>query len=325
MSAARSGPSLCLAVALAAATTLLPRPASAAECGTVLAQSTALDSDITCGPGQVALIVAASNITVDLKGHTITGPYTGMLETGGIGVLVAAPFTGVQIRNGTIRGFGIGVRLDQTSGNTVRTLTLLQHVRGVDVANANANLIEKNRIANSALDAVRLGGISSGNVVVQNTLSANVFGLGAADDSSANTLAQNTVTGGGAWGIAVFTTGAGNVVSRNTVTGTAVDGIVVSATSVGTLVTQNGASGNGRHGVFVDAGATGTHLEQNTVTQNGDDGLHVRSTATTLTKNTATYNTDLGIEAIAGVTDGGGNTAYGNGNPLQCTGVACSP
>jgi hypothetical protein len=38
----------------------------------------------------------------------------------------------------------------------------------------------------------------------------------------------------------------------------------------------------------------------------------------------ANGNDDLGIEAVAGVTDGGGNQASGNGNPAQCTGVACS-
>ena len=33
--------------------------------------------------------------------------------------------------------------------------------------------------------------------------------------------------------------------------------------------------------------------------------------------------TTLGIEAVFGVTDGGGNRAHGNGNPSQCTNVAC--
>jgi hypothetical protein len=42
------------------------------------------------------------------------------------------------------------------------------------------------------------------------------------------------------------------------------------------------------------------------------------------TRNSAFFNHDLGIEAVPGVTDGGGNRARGNGNPEgQCTGVAC--
>jgi hypothetical protein len=44
---------------------------------------------------------------------------------------------------------------------------------------------------------------------------------------------------------------------------------------------------------------------------------------TTLTGNHALRNGDLGIEAVFGVTDGGRNKAHGNGNPAQCTNVAC--
>lgn len=33
----------------------------------------------------------------------------------------------------------------------------------------------------------------------------------------------------------------------------------------------------------------------------------------------------LGINAVAGVTDLGGNRAHGNGDPLQCRNVFCAP
>jgi hypothetical protein len=36
------------------------------------------------------------------------------------------------------------------------------------------------------------------------------------------------------------------------------------------------------------------------------------------------HNGDLGIEAVAGVADGGGNKARGNGSPAQCTNIACT-
>ena len=71
----------------------------------------------------------------------------------------------------------------------------------------------------------------------------------------------------------------------------------------------------------------GTLIEDNLARQNGDDGIEidgVRSTVqTTLTENSANRNVDLGIEAATGVTDGGGNKANGNGNPLQCLNVVC--
>jgi hypothetical protein len=43
----------------------------------------------------------------------------------------------------------------------------------------------------------------------------------------------------------------------------------------------------------------------------------------TLVGNIAVHNGDLGIEAVVGVTDGGGNHAAANGDPRQCTHVAC--
>jgi hypothetical protein len=62
--------------------------------------------------------------------------------------------------------------------------------------------------------------------------------------------------------------------------------------------------------------------------QNADENrlsrLTVSVNAATIARNTATENGDLGMEAVAGVTDGGGNKASSNGNAAQCTGVVCS-
>ena len=73
----------------------------------------------------------------------------------------------------------------------------------------------------------------------------------------------------------------------------------------------------------MDAGNTRTLIDGNLATANLDDGIDVDSASSTLVRNSANRNYDLGIEAVAGVTDGGGNKASGNGNPLQCTNVFC--
>ncbi len=57
----------------------------------------------------------------------------------------------------------------------------------------------------------------------------------------------------------------------------------------------------------------------------GENGIEVIAPGTFIGWNTATKNGDLGIEAVPGVTDGGGNHASGNGNPLQCVNVRCAP
>jgi hypothetical protein len=43
-----------------------------------------------------------------------------------------------------------------------------------------------------------------------------------------------------------------------------------------------------------------------------------------LADNLALSNADLGIEAVPGVTDGGGNVARHNGDQRQCTNIVCS-
>ena len=77
--------------------------------------------------------------------------------------------------------------------------------------------------------------------------------------------------------------------------------------------------------LHVAADSSNTLLRLNTVTGASDDGIDTDSATTTFDRNKANYNGDLGIEAVPGVTDLGGNTASGNGNPLQCQNVFCLP
>ena len=85
-------------------------------------------------------------------------------------------------------------------------------------------------------------------------------------------------------------------------------------------------------GITVQAGARQAQVQGNTVrrlagggiTVAGDDGLDADSPSTTITANVANDNADYGVEAVPGVTDGGGNRASGNGQPAQCLGVVCA-
>jgi parallel beta-helix repeat protein len=76
-------------------------------------------------------------------------------------------------------------------------------------------------------------------------------------------------------------------------------------------------------GIFVGAFTAGTIVRGNHAHGNDGDGIEVQGTATRITDNTADDNGDFGIDAVAGVIDGGGNVASGNGNPVQCRNVFC--
>jgi len=284
---------LCTAGFVALMAAASPAHASHVGCGSVIMTNTTLDTDVGPCAGD-GLIVAASNITLDLSGHTVAGTGTGT------GVRVGQQF-GVVVKNGAVVGFHEGLVLDEADGNTITLLALSGNVRqGITLAGSNNNLIDRNTIFDNGGDAIRLG-LSSDNEVRRNTTTGNVFGIGVADGSTNNLIARNTVSDSDVFGIAVFSSANNNRVVSNTVVGT--------------------ASGDG---ISVSADSSGARLRRNTANANGDDGIDVDNPSTRVTENVANDNADLGIEAVAGTRDGGGNTASGNGNPAQCVGVSCS-
>lgn len=71
-----------------------------------------------------------------------------------------------------------------------------------------------------------------------------------------------------------------------------------------------------------------TMIRRNLVTHADGDGIQLLGPCTgletsTLTRNVAAHNGGLGIVTVLDTTDGGGNVAAGNGNPLQCLNIVC--
>jgi parallel beta-helix repeat protein len=129
------------------------------------------------------------------------------------------------------------------------------------------------------------------------------------DGSSGNLIEDNTVSETEASGI-IVDGGSENVIQRNAVSDTAGSGILVGP-------------------FYHEGGSVETVVKGNLVTRAGsgfryDDGIHVEDAGTVIADNRANHNFDLGIQAVPGVIDGGGNTAFGNGNPLQCLNVVCN-
>ena len=93
------------------------------------------------------------------------------------------------------------------------------------------------------------------------------------------------------------------------------------------MILRNVVEGAGVDGISVGTETSNpvenTRIDANWVSGSGDDGIDIRRAATVLADNWANDNADLGIFAVAGVIDGGGNRARGNGNPAECVGVAC--
>jgi hypothetical protein len=271
-------------------------------CGSVVTESTTLTTDLFCaGDG---LIVTAPGITVDLGGHLIRGPGSDRNSTER-GVVAAAP--GATVRNGRIQDFGVGVRL--AAGVTeVTGLTLVDNTVGVSIASGR-NRVRGNAFTGNGGAVVMSGDV---NLVEGNALHRNGAGMFVAGFS--NHIAANGIVGddGHDFGITVF-----GVQTR--VTGNRVSHYRAGISMAGTGDISGNVAFSNVDGIAVSGSAT---VAGNTALLNSDDGIEVTGAAR-VQGNTVARNGDLGIEASGQVTDGGGNRAFGNGNPRQCEGVVC--
>ena len=271
-------------------------PASAAvQCGAVLTSNTKLTSNLVCDASGDALSIGADGVTLNLNGHSITGP--GAYDTSYAGVRVAG-HTKVRVTNGRITGFQSAVVLDESTRAVVSKVNAYGNDQGLNLSGGGQHLVEKNYVHDNGRDAIRLG-LSSYNRVRLNVVVANTFGIGVADGSTDNVVEANAATRNGDFGIGLLGDVARNLVQANVV---------------------DQSSG---HGIQVNPEAVDTRLFKNYLSRNGIDGIHVEAVTTTITRNDARKNLDLGINA-PGAVDGGGNKAKGNGNSLQCVGVVCS-
>jgi hypothetical protein len=337
---------LTFALALLALTLLVPSAqANHVQCGDVITQSTKLDSDLINCPAN-GVVIGADGITLDLNGHTIDG--TGFHPGSSNGVDDSGGFDGPTIEGGTIRDFRYGVFLDQvdgadirrveakedlvcvrlrfSTGNTIEQSALVGNGEAVALEEgANRNRVTNNEIAQNSIGVFVLPFDNNFphppelNRIERNSLSANGTGI-SIPFGYRNTVADNRINSTIRAGIDLGSFG--NVAVRNFLSGNGI-GIQVAGQGTGTLVAANRIAASAGDGIQVTSAVNGVTIERNTSNQNGDDGIDVDTPSAVIAKNTANFNTDFGIEAVPGVTDGGGNKARGNGNPAQCLNVTC--
>jgi hypothetical protein len=142
------------------------------ECGVPIKVSTTLDRDLPCP--DTGLIIGASHITLDLGGHTITGPHmvTGLEARGG-----DTPLQDLRITNGEFTGFGRAMHLESTSDVLISNVIVRSDTEPLD-----------------GLEGVWM--LLSENVqIIKSTLHSKGAVLGI-DFSSGVSVSQSAVTGG---------------------------------------------------------------------------------------------------------------------------------
>ena len=263
-----------------------------------------------------------------VRGLTVQRVTASLIDFPGI---FATRSSGVRITGNTVRRSGGGIALGDTTGSSV-TGNQLSRIGciGIQVFGASAyNVVDGNTATAGGCEALVLDDGASHNVVTRNTFTGNDGGVGLVR-ADANLITGNVMRDNHFSGLYLFGS-SDNRVDSNVLTGNgegSEGGMHVLPDDTGTksrnnTLSRNTTTANIGDGILVDSGSPGTVLDRNVANGNTDDGIDVDEPQTTLRANQANDNGDLGIEAVAGVIDGGGNTASGNGDHRQCTHVSC--
>jgi hypothetical protein len=349
---------------LAALTLIGAAPASAQPtCGEVITQNTTLTADLNCIGQGSGVTIGAPGITLDLGGHRISTYETAVNNPGYADVTIrngsitfdtrGVVLTGATrntVRDIAIDGLVVGIELRNSDGNRIVSNNLLSALIAVD-ENSDGNVLRENvtrghegvisvggshnrlvyNVVWTGVDtAMGVGG--NHNEVLHNKLVASrgtLLAVGGSDHLIADNDLVQYDSVYGSRGLRVV--GASRTLFRgNRITGAPL-GISVEA-GADNVFRRNVVDGEvdpnftfaEPDGFQVYAAVTGTLLQSNEVHGFADDGIDVEAPGTVIRRNNAHDNGDLGIEAVAGVIDGGGNQASGNGNPLQCINVVCN-
>src|SRR5438067_1578221 len=198
-------------------------PTREASCAMRVSASFTIANDLSCqGDG---LVIVEDNVTVDLGGHTLTGPGMGpqpwpLPQLDSVGVRVAGR-SGVTIRNGKTVAFSTGIYFVDTTASTIDNVTT-QHnrfgfyihnsthntVKGSDVEfniyglhlqSSDGNLLQGNLLARQTYNSPGGYGLymysSKSNKVVENTIDSNInWGIWFSD-AKENAIFHNNVIG----------------------------------------------------------------------------------------------------------------------------------
>ena len=238
--------------------------AAQAQCGSIYTTNTTLTASVVCsGNGPV---LAASNITLDCAGHTISGIGSG------IGILLDNVNQSAVI-NCSVDNFGVGFRIDGGSHNRLSNNT----------ATNNQSTVGGFNITNGSI----------GNWLEGNFSGFNPVGRGfSVNDSHKNTLIYNEAFNNGFRGFDIinadFNTLYGNSAVNNSSAGMVVQNYA-GGTSTGNRLYKNYIEGSGSEGLAMFA--SGNTVEFLTSDNNGTWGIRDTSGgANTYNSNNCTGN-----------------------------------
>jgi parallel beta-helix repeat protein len=243
-----------------------------------------------------------------------------LIESNSYGIVLQGPAHDTVIADNIAddnRGDGILVD-DRSDRVRIDRNSVARNQYGIHVHLGPGSRVHSNRVTASANTGISITSLTDGSIV-GNVALGNSYGIlcfGCSRDRIANNTASNNTLLGGS-----FNDSSNSVIEHFVAEHNGLEGIDLNR-STDNVLRESRALDNGADGILV-RGPGPYLIERNEAHRNADDGIDVETSSSTLTGNTANENTSLGIEAVQGVTDGGGNRAAQNGNPAQCLNVFC--
>src|SRR5438093_8600742 len=198
-------------------------PAREGTCAMRVSESFTLANDMTCsGDG---MVINSDNITVDLGGHTLTGPGMGpqtwpLPQLDSVGVRVGG-HTGITVRNGKTQAFSTGIYFIDMESSTIESVTTLRNRFGFYI-HASKKITVKDSDVELNIYGLHLQN-SDDCILVNNVLARQTYnspgGYGLyLYASSRNRVTDNTIDSNINWGI-WFSDAKENVIFHNNVLG----------------------------------------------------------------------------------------------------------
>ena len=121
------------------------------SCGQVITQNVVLTSNLNCADSD-GLIVGASDIVIDLNGHTISGPDVDSQEKTSSKVGVMIPnMNNVVVQDGTIQGFQAGILMTGSQNVEIKGIVSKDNQigafsTGASIVNVHLSILANNQI-----------------------------------------------------------------------------------------------------------------------------------------------------------------------------------
>ena len=288
----------------------------------------------------------------DLSGHGGISVLHGTVRNFTQGVALAHGARHNRVSDIAVTGADdAGVLVVESADNLIQDNRLSHVHNGIALFDSSGTLVQRNEINDTTGAGIEVAGASSDNAIANNRI-ARTFDVGIIlavfDDDpnvppefpsdnvvSGNSLADNS------FGILLVEANAGRITAN----------IVTRAGSFGdpgapgggigldggndNLLDHNVVTRSRGHGIQIGVDPdqdphpippAGNRLRFNLANDNGADGIRISAMAraTSLKHNVADHNAAFGIDAIGPVLDANGNTAEGNGEAAQCSGIVCN-